>query len=375
MTTLEPITRGADTVDAAPALPEGTKRRSGRKIVRATWLGSAVALAAYVLVPLQLGDFELSILVFAGIYAIATLGLNLLTGFTGQVSVGHAFFMAIGAYTAARFGAEQGLPLPVWLLLAAAIGGLVGAAVGPFALRLKGLYLLIVSVALVYVGLHVWKTWESLTGGAAGISGQAPAALGPIDFNELAIGSTVFTKQQGWFWLVWAVLALVLLLASNIVQSRPGRAMQAIRDRDAAAAVIGVAPARYKVGAFAVSSAMASASGALYFGYVEYASPEQWDLHLSIQIIAMMIVGGSATISGAVLGAVCIMGLPRLIEELSTVWPFLDSLGISLDQLNIMVYGLLLVVFLIFQPSGIAGLVKRLQTVPSWLRTSPRSDG
>ena len=322
-------------------------------------LGAVALAAAYLVVPLRTGDFGLSVLVFAGISAIGALGLNLLSGYTGQVSVGHAFFMAVGAYSAVYFGAGRGWPLPAWLAMATAAGAGLGALVGPFALRLRGHYLAIVSLGLVFIGLHVWFNFESVTGGTAGVGGQAPASLGPADFNHLEVGPWTFTKQQSWFWLVWALVAVVAVLVRNLVRSRPGRAMQAIRDREAAAAVLGVPPAHYKVGAFVWSSALAALAGGLYFGFVEYTSPEEWAVHRSIQFIAIVIVGGAATIGGTILGALVLGGLPRLVENLSGSIPILTDWGLSVEELNLMLFGLTLVAFLLFEPAGLAALVGR----------------
>src|ERR671915_17517 len=275
-------------------------------------------------------DFWLSILNYAGIAAIGAIGLNLLTGYTGQVSLGHAFFLGCGAYVAAQVGGELDLPFPVWIAAAAAFGALVGALIGPFALRLRGNYLAIVTLGLVFLGEHLFRNMEGLTGGNSGTSVTAEASLGPIDFNAVTILGDEYIRNQGWFWLVWGLVALCALLAKNIVRTRPGRAIQAIRDRDVAAEIVGVELGRYKVAAFAVSSGFAALGGALYGAYQQYVSPEEWTLFLSIQYIAIIIVGGVGTVFGAVLGAL--------------------FLG-----------GLLIVLFLMFEPRGLAAMWLRLK--------------
>jgi len=315
---------------------------------------------AYLALPVALGDFWLSVLVFAGIFAVGAIGLDLLTGYTGQISLGHAFFMAVGAYTAAWFGAGRGLSILVWLPLAALAGAFLGAVVGPAALRLRGPYLAIVSVGLVFVGLHVWNNFESVSGGAAGIGGTAPAAVGPLDFNRLELAGQVYSREQSWFWLVWAVVAVVGLLARNLVRSRPGRAMQTVRDQELAAATMGIDVARVKVGAFAVSGALAAVAGGLYFAFVRYAGPDEWNLFLSIHFVAILIVGGAGTLYGPVLGAVVLGGLPRLVEEVSPHLPFLTPGGLTVANLNRLLFGLLIVAFLIFQPRGLAGACEHL---------------
>jgi len=209
-------------------------------------------------------DFWLSVLIYVGITAVGALGLNLLTGYCGQISLGHAFFIGAGAYITGWLGGKLGLPLVLWLPLAAVTGGLLGAVVGPFALRLRGHYLAIVTLGLVFIGEHLWRNLKGLTGGNSGTSVNAGISVGPVDFNRLVLAGEVYSRNQGFFWLVWALVAVVALLVKNLVRTRPGRALQAVRDRDQAAEVIGVRAGRYKIGAFVVSSAIASVAGALF---------------------------------------------------------------------------------------------------------------
>ena len=332
---------------------------------RLTKLALLALAIAYLVLPAQLTDFQLSVLNRAGIFAIGALGLNLLTGYTGQVSLGHAFFLAVGAYTWAHFGAELEWPLFVWLPLAAIIGSAVGAVVGPFALRLRGNYLAIVSLGLVFIGLHIWNNFESVTGGAQGIGGSRAAEVGPVDFAKLELAGKAYTVEQSYFWLVWGLVALTALLAKNIVRSRPGRAMQAIRDRDMAAAVIGVNLARYKVGAFALSSGYAAVCGGLLGSYYAYVTVDQWNLFLSIQFIAIIIVGGVGTVFGSVLGAIFIAGLPPLIEDSADKIPLVSTItgegGLSIESFNQLLFGVVIILFLVLEPHGLAGLWFRIK--------------
>jgi branched-chain amino acid transport system permease protein len=325
----------------------------------------ALALVFALLPFFVLADFPLLVLNYAGIAAIGAIGLNLLTGYTGQVSLGHAFFLAVGAYAAVYVGGDLGLPLPLWLLGGALAGGLIGALIGPFALRLRGNYLAIVTLGLVFVGEHIWRNADGLTGGNNGTAVDAEASIGPLDFGELSFAGQAFSFQQGYFWLIWGLVALVALVAKNITRTRPGRAMQAVRDRDLAAEVIGVSLARYKIGAFAISSALAGMAGALYGSLQQFVSPNEWNLFLSIQYIAIIIVGGVGTIFGAILGALFLGGLPVLIERYSGNIPFVISGAggdgvITVFALNQAVFGLLIVAFLVFEPRGLAAI---------WLRT------
>lgn len=320
---------------------------------RGPWL---LAAALFVGLPLALSDFWLSVLVYAGVFAVGALGLSVLTGYAGQVSIGHAFFVGIGAYVGAYAGADLGVPLPVWLVLAGAAGAIAGALVAPAALRLSGLYLAMVTLGLVVLGVHVWNTFESVTGGAAGIGGVAPAGLGPLDFNDLTVAGQSYSRNQAWFWLVWGIVAGAAAVVANLTGSRVGRAMQAVRDSEVAAAAVGISVRRTKVAAFVVSSALAAVAGSLYFGFVQYVSPQEWSLALSVQFVAMLIVGGMATWGGAVIGAVVLAGVPRLVEEVTVRLPGLASgAGLSAASLNQLLLGALLIVFIAYQPDGLVG--------------------
>ena len=330
-------------------------------------LGLVLLVLLWALLPVfMVSDFWLSVLNYAGVAAIGAIGLNLLTGYTGQVSLGHAFFIGAGAYTAGTFGDELGLPLVLWLPAAAIVGALIGAAVGPFALRLRGNYLAIVTLGLVFLGEHLFRNLDPITGGNSGTSVNASAALGPVDFEKIELFGEIYSFNQGYFWLIWAIVALVALLAKNIVRTRPGRAIQAIRDRDVAAEVVGVELGRYKVGAFALSSALAAMAGALYGSFQQFVSPDEFNLFLSIQYIAIIIVGGVGTIFGAIVGALFLGGLPALIEEYSGSIPGVatsatDSGFISVFSLNQAIFGLLIVLFLVFEPRGLAAIWLRLK--------------
>ena len=344
------------------------------------WAFVAGAAAMYLWLPTYLGDPGLRILAMCGIFAIGAIGLNLLTGFTGQISLGHAFFVGVGAYTAAYLGGERGWPLPAYLALATLIGFAVGAVIGPFALRLRGNYLVVVTLGLVFLGEPLWNNWDSVTGGGTGVSLRtAPMSVGPLDFREgIELGGEAYTFEQSFFWLVWALVAVGALLAVNLVRSRPGRAMQAIRDRDLSAEVIGVNPARYKVGAFAWSSAYAALAGSLYGLLQQYVSPTEFGLLLAILYVAMIIIGGLGTIFGSVLGALFVWGGRSVIEQNSDLALF-DRLittdtgegGVfTIGEFNAILFGLAIVLFLLFEPRGLAAFWLRVKT---WFLTWPFS--
>lgn len=328
-------------------------------------------LAVVVLVPLYLKDeFWLNLLVLAGVYAIAAIGLNLLTGYAGQVSLGQAFFLGLGSYTVVWFAdpTRWGWPLWAWLPMAAFIGAAVGALVGPFALRLRGQYLVIVTLGLVVVGQYLFRNTESITGGnnaSIGSDWTNVVKIGPIDFADLELFGFAFKREAGFVYLAWILVLLSALVAKNLVRTRPGRAMQAIRDRDVAAEVIGVSLARYKIGAFAVSGALAAVAGGVLASYTRFVAADSFDIFLSIQFLAIIIVGGVGTIYGAVLGALALQAIPELIKRSSDSLPFVatgagDS-GISVDSLNEAIFGILIIVFLVVFPRGLAAIWARIK--------------
>ena len=322
------------------------------------WL--AVLGVVVVAAPFVLTDYWLSVLNFAAILAVAAIGLNILTGFTGQVSLGHAFFVGLGAYTAGYLGGDQGLPVLVWLPAAGCLGALVGLLVGPLALRLKGLYLAIVTIGLVFLGEHLFLNLRDITGGPQGRRIPSPE-IGGFSFGK--IGG--LSRDQSFYLLAVPVLAVAALFAKNVVRSRAGRAFQAIRDREIAAAIIGVNLARYKVAAFALSSFYAAAAGALYGSYLRSVTPEQFNLLFSIQFVAMIIVGGVGTIFGSILGALFIALIPRLVEQFSDSIPFISQTstggGLDVFTFNQVIFGLLIVVFLVGEPLGLAGIWQRMK--------------
>jgi branched-chain amino acid transport system permease protein len=326
--------------------------------------GALLLGAAYVAAPFVLTDYWATVLIFAGIASIGALGLNLLTGYTGQVSLGHAFFYGVGAYGASVFAGRWGWPFPLWLVGAAALGGVIGGLAGPFALRLRGNYLVIVSLGLLVLGQHVFENWASITGGLTGTSVRAPVSIGSLDVARLRIGGATLSRNQGYLFFVWAAVAVLALAARNIVRTRPGRALQAVRDKDIAAEIIGVSLVQYKVGAFVVSSGYAACAGAMYASYARFVSPLDFSLFLSIQFIAMIVVGGIGTIKGAILGALFLTVLPRAIESVSGSIPFVSASGtgggITVQSLNQAMFGVLIVAFLLFEPLGLAEIWRRI---------------
>src|SRR3989440_7061397 len=236
-------------------------------------------------------DDWFSIVKFTLIAAIAALALNVLSGYTGQVSLGIAFFMAIGAYTAAYLGGAVpsspldplglGLPFIIWLPAAGIVAALAGALIGPTALRLKGFYLGIVSLSLVFIGHYLFTNASGLTGGPQGRTFPVPT-FGDVSFaQQNDFFGFALTSGQQYFLLILPILALSALFVGNVMRSRAGRAFQAVRDNEEGAAIMGVNLFEVKMGAFILSSFLAGIAGALFASYSRYIVPNYWDLTLS----------------------------------------------------------------------------------------------
>jgi branched-chain amino acid transport system permease protein len=356
-----------------------------------SWLGyRGFHLPAKLIPGLPLSEFGLSVLTLAGIFAIGTLALNMLTGFAGQVSLGHASLIGIGAYGAGYFGQQlvvsnHHLPFLVWIVLAGLLGALISAVIGPFALRLRGDYLAVISVGLLVFSEHVFNAWADVTGGTPGRTGlpQPVLAVAPgksLVFSLPETGETeffktfLFTRNMGYFWLAWAFVVVAILVARNVVRSRQGRAMMAVRDRDVSAEAIGIDLSRTKVKAFALCGGLAGISGALYGAYIQSITPEFFNLNLSIQYVAMMIVGGAGTITGSVFGALLLGSLDRIFDRFRWIFskPVFKQVfffvtadgngkGMKIGNFVRMVSGLAIVVFLIFFPQGIVALWERFK--------------
>jgi branched-chain amino acid transport system permease protein len=319
--------------------------------------------------------------------SIGAIGLNIVTGYAGQVSLGHAFFIGVGAYAGAALSNPQvldaegavrliglDLDLIIWLPAAGLIAAATGIVVAPVALRLRGLYLALVTLGLVFVGEHVFRNWTQLTGGIG--TGREPARLSlfgyRFDLDSTVLGISLTREQQIYFFM-FVVMLVMALLAKNLVRSRVGRAFSAVRDRDIAAEIMGVDLTRYKVMAFAISSFYAGVAGGLLFSITGFVEPTSFSLLLSIAYIAMVVIGGAATISGSIMGAFFITLLPKLIDitRLSALidtvvgWlPFVAGgaePALAVSQIERILFGVLIIMFLIFEPLGLYGIWIRIR--------------
>ncbi len=352
------------------------------------------------------GDW-LRLLSTVGVYAIGALGLNILTGLAGQVSLGHAFFMGLGAYTAAVLGSPEGalwglgLPMWIWLPGAGLVAALVGIIVAPTAMRVRGLYLAIVTLGLVFIGEYLWRNLDFITGGSQSGRGHPEFSMrlwkeesSFLDFSEDGVWLGVLnlsSEAKTYLFILMLTIGFVVL-SKNLQRTRVGRAFMSIRDRDIAAEVMGVNEFKYKTTAFAISSFFAGVAGALLASLLGRTIPETWNLFLSVEFIAIILIGGVGTVSGAILGTIFVILLPRIVQDF-TEW--MESLvvsgdsalasvldvfistgpddfglvntsagvapGLGIEQLNLVIYGLLIIVFLIFEPLGLYGIWLRIR--------------
>ena len=349
-----------------------------------------------------LGDPDwIRILTQTLIFGIAALGLNLLTGVAGQVSLGHAFFMGVGAYAAVYLGGGSGsgtwghgLPIWIWLPGAGICAALIGIIVAPAAVRVRGLYLGIATVGLVFIGIHLSRIFPEISGPSE-TGRRWPSLDLRLWKEEQPLVS--FSSDGHWLWfdinrnqktylLCLALLALTVVFAKNLVRSRTGRALQAIRDRDIAAEIIGVPETRYKVMAFAISSFLAGVSGAVFAAFIGRLPPESWDLLLSVEFIAIILIGGAGTVAGTLMGTFFVVMMPRFMETFAgwmsqqsenpgirgSFWDGIVSRGndfgvvstaeiargfaLPASSLDALIYGGLVIVFLLFEPLGLYGI-------------------
>ena len=303
-------------------------------------------LLLFVAVPLTAGSYVLYVANIIGIFSIAAVGLNLLIGYTGQISLGHGAFFGVGAYTAAILGAKAGLPFIVAVPAAGLMTAAVGIVFGLPSARLKHLYLLIATLAGQFIIEYVLVQWESLTGGAQGIFLPGAAVFG-VDLGT----------DKKFFYVVFVSFVALTWFAVNIMRTRYGRAFIAIRDNDLAAEGMGIPIFRYKLLAFAISSFYAGFAGALFAYYMMAITPEPFNLWLSIEYVAMIIIGGLGSIPGSVFGAVFIVLLNEFLTHITEILMNLRaSVGaaITIAPLREFVFGLAIVLFIIFEPKGLA---------------------
>ncbi|MCK7542761.1 MULTISPECIES: branched-chain amino acid ABC transporter permease [Marinobacter] len=317
-------------------------------------MGWYLALGVVLLVlPLLLGEYYLSQASFVLIYAIVGLGLMLLSGFTGQISLGHAAFLAVGAYTEAVLSA-RGVPFVVSLPMAMAVSAAAGFVVGLPALRLKGIYLAIATLAFGFIVEVTLQQWESVTGGSMGL------LLEPVTLLGVTLDS-----ESGFYYLALGLTGLTLLILKNLLRSPTGRAFVAIRDSEISARSMGIGLARYKTLAFVISAAITGLAGALYAHKLQFISPEQFGVFVSIELLMIIVIGGMGSLHGAFLGALFMTMLPEFIAILREYLP--SSLAYQ-PGLQPTIFGAILILFVLLEPAGLYGRWVKIRT---WFQLFP----
>lgn len=348
-----------------------------RLIVAAAWVVFLVVLLA---LPLYVDEFWLrtGFAVFGAV--VGAIGLNLLVGTTGQLSLAHAFFLAVGATTYVFLagtpggGVEKhgGLGWPPLAAMVAGVllAGICGLLFSPLAARLRGIYLGVASLGLVFIGQHLLNTWKTVTGGFNGRTTPAFSLFGFsfTDSNpDLTVLGVPYGQAERLWYLGLVLAALSYVVARNLVNSRPGRALRALRDSEVAAAVMGVNVQGYKARAFFVSSMYAGLSGVLLALSIGSIAPESFGLDVSIAYLAMIVLGGLGSVGGAAAGALIVSALPLIFQQYAGSLPLVAAPGepgIGASQAANFLYGALVVLVILFQPSGLAGLTQRFRRRP-----------
>jgi branched-chain amino acid transport system permease protein len=358
-------------------LPPRASAQRRRLLRTALW---TVLLVVALLPPLYLEGFWLQTGLFAMAAIIGAVGLTLLVGVAGQLSLGHAFFVAIGAYGYAYLAGEPsagdgpaglGLPPVVAAVGAVLAAGVAGALFSPISGRLRGIYLGLASLGLVFLGVHIMNNATPITGGYNGRDVR-PLSLFGFSFSDTdPEGLLVLGVPFGMLERLWYVGLLLAVLscwyARNLVKGRPGRALATIRDSEVAAAVMGVGVVRYKAAAFTVSSMYAGLGGvlmALAFGRIV---PDAFGLALSIDFLVMIVLGGAGSVGGAVAGAVFVTTLPLILDRYSNVLPLAEAGtgGFGAPEVSRLLYGAAVVAVLLFTRDGLAGLLRTLSRPPA----------
>jgi branched-chain amino acid transport system permease protein len=301
-----------------------------------SWAAALVGLCLLLacLAPLGLNGYALYLLTLTGTFALVALGLNLLTGYAGQISLCHASLFGVGAYATAILTQKVGLPYLVSLFAGALFTTAIGAVAAIPALRLKNIYLAIATLGFGVVLQKIIFEWRSLTGGGGGL------ALTALNIGGREVGAA------GLYYLTLAFTILGLVGAWNISRGRTGRALLVIRESEVAAGSLGIHAPRYKVTVFAISAFYAAIAGGLFAYLVRYLNPESFSVGLSISFLSMVVIGGLGTIGGSILGAVFYVIVPELLRGIK------DAPGL--------VFGLLLVIVMVFMPHGLWGMLRRL---------------
>jgi branched-chain amino acid transport system permease protein len=313
-----------------------------------TW--AAILAVALLVFPFVADEYWLYLACLVAINVASAAGLNVLTGYTGLVSLGQAAFMGVGAYTVAVLQGRYNLHFLPNLLAGGAVAMVCGIVVGLPSLRVKGLYLAIATIAAGVLAHFIFAHWTSVTGGSAGLTIKPVQVLG-VDLDN----------SFRFYWLVVPITALLLVGATNLFRTRIGRAFIAIRDRDISAEVLGIHLLPYKLLSFAISSFYAGVAGGMFAYFFRAITPESFPLVMSIFFLAAVIVGGMGTALGSIFGAVFMTLVPEVLKVLMGWLPLSGNAALYLSPVRTIVFGLLIVLFLIFEPHGLAEIWRRVR--------------
>jgi branched-chain amino acid transport system permease protein len=319
----------------------------GTRVAR-IWL--AVFLFTLLGFPLVASPFQLDLACQVFLACIGSLSLMLLTGYAGQISLGHAGLIAAGAFTVGILFREANAPFWLTLPAAAMVGVLLGLIFGLPSLRLRGLYLAVSTLALHFVVIYLGGEYETRRGFSTGIMIDPPQ-----------LGSISITDGRAWYFILLLAAAATLLICCNLLRTRSGRAWRAIRSHETVAETLGIGIAAYKLLAFVISSAITAVAGALFAYYRGFVSVEAFSLFLTIQYVAMVIVGGMGSLLGALLGAAFVTILPYAIESALLALPGAQGVASVLFAVNYAAFGLVMILFLVLEPLGLVGIWHRIQ--------------
>lgn len=308
------------------------EKRSAKRVL--LWTS---AMAALLVMPFILGSYGTFLISLLAVYALVSIGLNLLMGYTGQISAGHAGFLALGAYFTTILSARvEWMPCFLVILLAGLFTGAIGFLLGIPILRLRGFYIAMATMAFGVVVSEIILHWASLTGGDDGLG--VPVAT--------IMGFTLDTAYRLYYFII-LVTVFLTILARNLVNGYIGRAFVALRESEIAAKTIGVDLAKYKTVAFALSAFYTGVAGGLFAYLITYLSPDAFTLELSIDFIAMIVIGGLGSILGSIIGAVILTGMQQVLA--------------GLQDIQVLIFGICLIVFMIFMPRGITGMISSVK--------------
>lgn len=327
-----------------------------------SWVRGVVLLAVAILFPLLASPFQIDLACQVFLACIGALSLMILTGFAGQVSLGHAGLIAAGAFTTGILTKELNVPVFLTIPVAAVMGMVLGLVFGLPSLRLRGLYLAVSTLALHFVVIYLGGEYETKRGFSTGILIEPPSIFGYH-----------LTDGRGWYVVLLVAVALVFWLVRNLLRGRTGRAWGAMHVNEAVAAALGVNVPRAKLMAFVISSGITTVGGALFASYRGFVSVDAFPLMLSVQYVAMIIVGGMGSLAGAILGAAFLTILPYAIEALVMLLPGASGHANQVSAFNYTAFGLVMILFLVLEPGGLVAIGRRIRSRLSITRIRARA--